>query len=145
MSAAVAFALACAPQRMGNDREDDAREHASDSAEIDAAVSSTSIARSNVGSDNAFAASMPRFFAGDAPLYPKMSRRLGEEGWVELAFDVSQDGEVIAIEVLSAQASQRLREAALTAAKTWRFAPRTGPRGVDRLTHRIVFALDDVR
>lgn len=141
----MACALGCAPQRIGADRADDASEHAGATEGIDASARTTSIAGSNAAPGVAFAPAMPRFFAGEAPIYPEMSRRLGEEGWVELAFDVAQDGEVEAVTILSALASQRLRDAALAAAKTWRFAPRTGPRGVDRLTHRIVFALDDVR
>ncbi len=84
---------------------------------------------------------LPRLAAGDMPVYPRMSRRIGEEGWVEVAIDVRQDGEVVAVQIASSSGSQRLDEAVMTAARTWRFFPRTGERGVDRLRHRIVFQL----
>jgi protein TonB len=84
---------------------------------------------------------LPRLAGGDTPQYPRMSRRIGEEGWVEVALDVQEDGEVLGLAITASSGSQRLDEAALAAARTWRFLPRTGPRGVDRLTHRIVFRL----
>jgi len=84
---------------------------------------------------------LPRLAAGDMPVYPRMSRRIGEEGWAEVAIDVRQDGEVLAVLIASSSGSPRLDEAVMTAARTWRFHPRTGERGVDRLRHRIVFQL----
>lgn len=84
---------------------------------------------------------LPRLAAGEMPAYPRMSRRLGEEGWVEVAIDLREDGEVVGLAIAASSGSPRLDEAVLTAARTWRFLPRTGARGVDRMVHRIVFQL----
>lgn len=85
---------------------------------------------------------LPRGVAnGTPPAYPRMSRRLGEEGWVELAFDVRQNGEVVGFAMASSSGSARLEAAALEAARTWRFSPRTGAFGVERLLCRVVFRL----
>ncbi|MBL8862956.1 MAG: TonB family protein [Planctomycetes bacterium] len=86
-------------------------------------------------------AALPRFASGELPVYPRMSRRIGEEGWVEITIDVLQDGEVVGLAISGSSGSARLEAAALAAARTWRFLPRTGSRGVDRLVHRIVFRL----
>lgn len=84
---------------------------------------------------------LPRLASGVLPVYPRMSRRLGEEGWVEVSIDVREDGEVQGFAIAASSGSPRLDEAVLTAARTWRFLPRTGPRGVDHMRHRIVFQL----
>lgn len=84
---------------------------------------------------------LPRLASGVMPVYPRMSRRLGEEGWVEVVIDVREDGEVLGYSIAASSGSPRLDEAVLTAARTWRFLPRTGARGVDHMRHRIVFQL----
>lgn len=84
---------------------------------------------------------LPRLASGELPVYPRMSRRIGEEGWVEVVIDVREDGEVLGFAIAASSGSPRLDEAVLTAARTWRFLPRTGPRGVDHMRHRIVFQL----
>jgi protein TonB len=105
---------------------------ASDSAAADARTATPDARLSTV---------ISRLAAGRPPVYPRMSRRNGEEGWVEIAIDVQQDGEVVGLAMVASSGSPRLEEAALSAARTWRFHPRTGPRGIDRLHHRVVFRL----
>lgn len=85
--------------------------------------------------------SLPRFAGGTLPAYPAIARRLGEEGAVVVTLDVRQDGEVQAIAITTTSGHARLDEAVLAAARTWRFLPRTGERGVDRIAHRFVFRL----
>jgi len=96
---------------------------------------------SSVGPGADLPSLLPRFASGEAPVYPRMSRRLGEEGWVEIAIDLRQDGEVVGLAISASSGSARLEKAALDAARTWRFLARTGERGVDRLLHRVTFRL----
>ncbi|MBL8863640.1 MAG: energy transducer TonB [Planctomycetes bacterium] len=86
-------------------------------------------------------AALPRFAGGELPHYPAISRRLGEEGSVVVAVQVRQDGEVVGVVIATSSGVPRLDEAVLAAARTWRFLPRTGERGVDRIAHRFVFRL----
>ena len=76
-------------------------------------------------------------------VYPELSRRLQEEGTVELRFEVLQSGAVQSLTVARSSGYERLDEAALTAARTWHFNPRTGGGTVEVLLHRVVFRLTD--
>jgi protein TonB len=87
------------------------------------------------------ARAMARYVQGDAPVYPEMSRRLGEEGTVELAIGVLHDGSVSALAIGRSSGYPRLDAAALTAARTWRFNPRTGGGEVETISYRVVFEL----
>lgn len=88
---------------------------------------------------------LPRLAKGSAPVYPEISQKLGEEGTVELRLEIRSDGEVLKIEVSRSSGYRRLDQAALEAARTWRFNPRTGAYGVEELRHRLVFRLEEVR
>jgi protein TonB len=88
------------------------------------------------------AVAIARFSAGDLPVYPDMSRRLQEEGVVELRLELLQNGTVRALEVARSSGFRRLDEAALSAAKTWRFNPRTGGGDVEVIPYRVVFRLE---
>jgi len=72
-----------------------------------------------------------------------MSRRLQEEGTVELEIDLLDDGTVEALDIARSSGHRRLDEAALAAARTWRFHPRTGGGEVERIRYRVVFQLVD--
>jgi protein TonB len=69
----------------------------------------------------------PRFGAAylsnPAPQYPRISRRLGEEGSVLLRVLVAQSGDANTVEVEKGSGSDRLDEAALEAVKKWKFIP----------------------
>jgi protein TonB len=82
------------------------------------------------------------FAGGTAPSYPAMSRRLGEEGTVEVGVDVDESGAVQRVAITRSSGLTRLDDAVLAAARTWRFGPRTGQRGVERSTYRFVFRLE---
>lgn len=60
-----------------------------------------------------------------APPYPKMSRKLKEEGTVTLKVLVKADGRVEQVEVVNSSGYKRLDDAAQTAFKRWRFSPAT--------------------
>ena len=55
------------------------------------------------------------------PIYPNMSKRLGEQGTVVLRVLVKADGSAGEVEVKSSSSYPRLDQAAVEAVKTWRF------------------------
>ena len=57
------------------------------------------------------------------PIYPNMSKRLGEQGTVVLRVLVKADGSAGEVEVKSTSNYPRLDQAAIDALKTWRFNP----------------------
>lgn len=57
------------------------------------------------------------------PNYPKISRRLGEEGTVYLRAHVLPDGSPEQVRIDRSSGSERLDEAALDAVRKWRFVP----------------------
>lgn len=57
------------------------------------------------------------------PVYPPMSRRLGEEGKVVLRVRVSRDGLPLSVEVSKSSGYPRLDDAARVAVERWRFVP----------------------
>ncbi len=69
----------------------------------------------------------PRFDAAylsnPAPVYPPLSRRLGEEGKVVLRVHVEPDGQPSHVEVRTSSGFVRLDDAALGAVRRWRFVP----------------------
>lgn len=58
-----------------------------------------------------------------APVYPPLSRRIGEEGKVVLRVELDEQGLVGAAHVATSSGFARLDEAALAAVKTWRCNP----------------------
>lgn len=71
-----------------------------------------------------------------APEYPRMSRRLGEQGKVMLNVLVSVTGSPETVEILKSSGFERLDEAALNAVKHWRFEPaRKGGKAVSAYVH----------
>ena len=73
------------------------------------------------------APSAPRFDAdyldNPKPVYPALSRRLGEEGKVILRVHVLADGQADEIQLHTASGSPRLDQAAQNAVRRWRFVP----------------------
>lgn len=66
------------------------------------------------------------------PDYPRLSRRLREEGEVELRVRVSPAGEPVTVELARSSGSERLDAAALRAVRQWRFEPaRQGGQAVE--------------
>lgn len=105
--------------------------------------SATETSKSPKLSSAARAIPLIRFASGDGPVYPEMSRRLEEEGTVELEIGLLDDGSVKELSIGHSSGHRRLDEAALEAARTWRFHPRTGGGGMERIRHRVVFQLVD--
>lgn len=72
------------------------------------------------------------YLSNPKPLYPNVSRRLGEQGTVMLRVFVTLAGEPAQIELKSSSGFPRLDRAALNAVRGWRFSPATrGDRAVD--------------
>lgn len=69
----------------------------------------------------------PRFDAdylsNPAPVYPPLSRRLGEEGRVLLRVRVTKDGVPSQVEIKQSSGSERLDQSALSAVWRWKFVP----------------------
>lgn len=66
------------------------------------------------------------------PDYPRLSRRLREEGEVELRVRVDPAGQPVVVELARSSGSGRLDEAALRAVRDWRFEPaRRGGQAVE--------------
>ena len=79
----------------------------------------------------------PRFDAdyldNPAPLYPGLSRRLGEHGRVLLRVFVSPDGHAAQVEIRESSGYERLDKVARDTVQRWRFVPaRQGEKGQER-------------
>ncbi|HET7060585.1 MAG TPA: TonB family protein [Nitrosospira sp.] len=59
----------------------------------------------------------------NAPTYPALSRRLGEEGKLVLRVELDEKGLVSQAQIVNSSGFKRLDEAAMTAVKTWRCTP----------------------
>lgn len=79
------------------------------------------------------------------PLYPRASRRLGEEGKVVLRVFVNAEGDAERVEVKHSSGFQRLDQAAEQAVARWRFVPaRRGEQAVTAwVVIPIVFSLNN--
>ena len=58
-----------------------------------------------------------------APLYPPLSRRMGEEGRVLIRVLVEPDGQASKVELRAGSGSERLDQSALDAVRRWKFVP----------------------
>ncbi len=58
-----------------------------------------------------------------APVYPALSRRLGEQGQVLVSVFVEVDGAPLKVELRSSSGSDRLDQSALDAVRRWKFVP----------------------
>lgn len=63
------------------------------------------------------------YLENPAPIYPKISTRMGEEGRVMLHVLVSKEGLAIQIDVKFSSGFERLDRAAQTAVQKWKFIP----------------------
>jgi protein TonB len=77
------------------------------------------------------------------PYYPRMARRRGMEGRVELRVRVGVNGEVTAIEILHSSGYRLLDQAAVETVQGWRFEParRGGEAGPGEVVIPIRFSL----
>lgn len=80
-----------------------------------------------------------------SPPYPAISRRLHEEGKVQLLVDVSPKGEVASIFVKQSSGFPRLDDVALNTVRSWHFVPaRRGDVAVaDSVVVPVLFKLND--
>jgi protein TonB len=61
------------------------------------------------------------------PDYPRMSKRLGEQGKVVVKVLIGEDGRAQKVELLTTSGFERLDKSAMEAAMRWRYVP--GKRG----------------
>ena len=61
------------------------------------------------------------------PDYPRMSKRLGEQGRVVVKVLIGEDGHAQKVELLTSSGFERLDKSAMEAAMRWRYVP--GKRG----------------
>lgn len=79
------------------------------------------------------------------PVYPSMSRRLGEEGKVLLRVRVSTQGLPLSVDIRQSSGYSRLDEAARAAVEKWRFVPaQQGSEAIEAtVLVPLAFALDN--
>lgn len=63
------------------------------------------------------------YLQNPTPVYPVISRRMGEEGKVVLRVRVSAQGSAMAVDIRQSSGFTRLDEAARSAVEKWRFVP----------------------
>lgn len=63
------------------------------------------------------------YLSNPAPVYPRRSRMLEEEGTVKLKVHVSIEGNTLGVQLFKSSGFPRLDDAALNAVKSWRFVP----------------------
>ena len=63
------------------------------------------------------------YLRNPSPIYPQQSKRLKEEGTVQLLVLVSEHGDPQSVQVRTSSGFDRLDEAALLAVRQWRFVP----------------------
>ena len=57
------------------------------------------------------------------PLYPLVSRRMGEQGAVDLRLCLTYQGHIESVSVIKSSGYKRLDSSALATVKTWKFSP----------------------
>ena len=67
--------------------------------------------------------SEPDYLRNPPPVYPRESRKNGEEGVVTVAAKISRDGHVLSLFVKKSSSYDRLDAAAISAVKEWKFRP----------------------
>ncbi len=63
------------------------------------------------------------YLSNPAPVYPRVSRRLGEFGVVRLLVQVGSDGQALQVELKHSSGYPRLDQSALDTVPRWRFVP----------------------
>jgi len=89
----------------------------------------------------AFAATRPRLLQKVAPAYPPAEEAAHHGGRVELNIKVKDDGAVEAVQVTTGTGFPALDQAAVDAAKAWKFAPATDDAGKP-VAGEVTFALN---
>ena len=85
--------------------------------------SSSVSASANTAADDRQPTVDASFRGNPLPLYPPMSRRLGEQGVVVLRILIDANGRAVDVQVQRSSGSARLDQAALEAIREWRFIP----------------------
>lgn len=94
-------------------------------SEVPAAVQSTVTPTTNQVSSpqKALVQAQADYLNNPKPAYPRISKRMGEQGEVRLRVQVGSSGDVLSIELARSSGFERLDEAAIMAVKGWKFKP----------------------
>jgi protein TonB len=87
----------------------------------------------------------PRRIRAVPPRYPQDALQEGLQGWVDVSFRVTREGNVAEARVEAAQPGNRFDRAALTAVRQWKFepSPENAPEYTQRLRTRVEFKLEE--
>ena len=80
------------------------------------------------------------------PNYPKKAKKNRIKGWVQLSFDVNENGKAVNIELIKTIPNDTFVEAAINALLTWQYSPRLVngvPTTQTKLSTKIDFKVDD--
>jgi periplasmic protein TonB len=109
------------------------QEHVPAASNTSAKSTSDAVASAGDSSDKPVQASPPApvvelpskaaYLNNPKPIYPAISRRLGEEGTVTLKVLIGADGSAKEVRLSRSSGFERLNDAALDAVKRWRFVP----------------------
>ena len=85
----------------------------------------------------------PQALVRNAPIYPAAAKRLGVEGWVDIAFVVDEHGRVADVEVIDSS-SRRFHKSATSSVYGWRFkaAIKDGKKVPVKCRQRLKFQMD---
>lgn len=121
----------------------EARQIGYDGADLAAAESALRLARLPAPAPPPQAA--PKRTKYVAPRYPQDALEDGTEGWVDLTFSVTAEGDVTDVRVEAAEPRNRFERAAIAAVRQWKFEPRAVAESdaAQRLKTRVQFDLAD--
>lgn len=87
-----------------------------------AASNTNSLAGTDEGSATGEVLAHPLYQANPPPLYPRLARKLGQEGVVQLEVLVSVTGLVDDLRIAASSGHEALDAAAIDAVRSWRFS-----------------------
>lgn len=94
------------------------------SSENAAAVQESSLSRAETPSSaSVLAKAEVDYLSNPRPRYPRLSKKMGEQGEVILRVQVGEDGSVLVVELASSSGFERLDAAAMSSVQSWRFKP----------------------
>ncbi len=87
---------------------------------------------------------IPKRIRAAVPEYPRRALEQSQQGWVDVSFGISPEGNVTDLRVEAASPRGTFDRAALAAVRQWRFEPRSPEQAyADRIRTRVEFKLSD--
>ena len=89
-------------------------------------------------------ATVPKRIRAAVPEYPRRALEQSQQGWVDVSFGISPEGNVVDLRVEQANPRGTFDRAALSAVRQWRFEPRPPDQAyTERIRTRVEFKLSD--